>query len=166
MAKNVSYNGGFLAALAPLIARALPLAVRVLPTIMPGLATGLLPGGIHRAVSGNGVGDGLYLHKHDKCYQVQKLKGNGPYLAQHPCFVEGDGLFLNMVMISVMLLVCSWERIVRLRIFPFSDGYCNYLFRRDVYKSNVLCLYSLSLTMQVMQLHVKQIALSFFSLSV
>ena len=23
------------------------------------------------------------------------MKGNGLYLAQHPCFVEGDGLFLK-----------------------------------------------------------------------
>ena len=96
VAKNVSYNGGFLAALAPLIARALPLTARVLPTIMSGLATGLLSGGVHKAIKGNGVvGDGLYLHKHDKCYLVQKLKGNGLYLAPHPRIVEGDGLFLK-----------------------------------------------------------------------
>ena len=42
-----------------------------------------------------------------------------------------------MAMISVMVLVFSWERIVRLRIFPFWDGYCNYLFRRDVYKNKI-----------------------------
>ena len=37
---------------------------------MSGLATGLLSGSVHKAISGNGVvGDGLYLHKHDKCYQ-------------------------------------------------------------------------------------------------
>ena len=96
VAKNVSYTGGFFAALAPLIARALPLAARVLPTIMSVLATGLLPGGVHKAISGNGVvGDGLYLHKHGKCYRIQKLKGNGLYLALHPHFVEGDGLFLK-----------------------------------------------------------------------
>ena len=34
----------------------------------------------------------LYLHKHGKCYQ---MKGNGLYLAPHPPFVEGDGLFLK-----------------------------------------------------------------------
>ena len=50
--------------------------IRVLPTIMSGLVTGLLSGGIHKAISGNGVaGDGL--HKYNKCYRVQKLKGNG-----------------------------------------------------------------------------------------
>ena len=33
---------------------------RVLPTIMSGLATGLLTGGVHKAISGNGaVGDVL-----------------------------------------------------------------------------------------------------------
>ena len=36
-----------------------------------------------------------YLHKHDKCYRGQKCKGNGLYLAPHPPFVEGDGLFLK-----------------------------------------------------------------------
>ena len=93
MAKNVSYTGGFLAALASLADRAIPLAARVLPTIMSGLPTGLLSGGIHKAISGSGaVGDGPYLHKHDKCYRVQKLKSNGLYLAPHPRFVEGVGL--------------------------------------------------------------------------
>ena len=73
VAKNVIYTGGFFAALAPLIARALPLAARVLPT-MSGLATGLLSGGVHKAIRGNGVVEnGLYLHKHDKCYRVQKF---------------------------------------------------------------------------------------------
>ena len=97
MAKNVSYTGGFLSALASLAARAIPLAARVLPTVMAVLATGQLSGGIHKAISGSGdaVGDGLYLHKHDKCYRVQKLIGNGLYLAPHPRFVEGDGLFLK-----------------------------------------------------------------------
>ena len=92
--QNVSYTGRFMAASAPLIAGALPLAVRDLPTII--LATGLLSGGVHKAISGNGVvGDGLHLHKHDKCYRVKKSKGNGLYLAPHPPFVEGDGLFLK-----------------------------------------------------------------------
>ena len=46
--------------LAPLIALALPLAGRVLPTIMSGLPTGLISGGVHKAISGNGAaGDGL-----------------------------------------------------------------------------------------------------------
>ena len=62
VAKNVSYTGIFLGVLASLAARALP-------TILSGLTSGLLSGGINKAISGSGaVGDGLYLHKHDKCY--------------------------------------------------------------------------------------------------
>ena len=97
VAKNVSYTGGFLAALASPAARAIPLAARVLSTILSGLATGLLSGGINKAINGSGgaVGDGLYLHKHDKCYRVQKCEDNGFYLAPYPRFVEGDGLFLK-----------------------------------------------------------------------
>ena len=90
VAKNVSYTGGFITTLVPLLARALP-------TIMSGLATGLLSGGVHKAISGSGVavGDGLYLHKYGRCYRVPKLKGNYLYLAPHPIFFEGDGLFLK-----------------------------------------------------------------------
>ena len=59
--------------LASVAVRAIPLAVSILPTILSGLTTGLLSGGINKAISGSGaVGDGLYLHKHDKCYRVQK----------------------------------------------------------------------------------------------
>ena len=65
VAKNVSYTGG--------LSRALPFVARALPTILSGLTTGLLSGGINKAISGSGAsGDGLYLHKHDKCYRVQK----------------------------------------------------------------------------------------------
>ena len=81
--------------LASLAARVIPLVTRALPTILSGLTTGLLSGGINKAISGKGAGDGLYLHKHDKYYRVQKMKGDGPYLAPHPPFVEGDGLFLK-----------------------------------------------------------------------
>ena len=95
MAKNVSYTGGFLGRLASLEACAIPLAGRALPTILPGLTTGLLSGGINNAISVSGVGDGLDLHKHDKCYRVQKCKCNGLYLAPHPRFVEGDGLLMG-----------------------------------------------------------------------
>ena len=88
VAKNVTYTGGFLGMLASLATRVIPLAARVLPTILSGLTTGLHSGGINKAISGSGAaGDGLYLHKHDKCYQVQKCKGNGLYLAPHPRFV-------------------------------------------------------------------------------
>ena len=51
---------------------------------MTGLTTGLLSGGINKAISGDG-------HKLDKCYRVQKCQGDGLYLAPHP----RDGLFLK-----------------------------------------------------------------------
>ena len=95
VARNVSYTGGFIDILASLAARAIPLVARALPTILPGLITGLLSDGINKAISGEGVGDGIYLHKHDKCYRVQEMKADGLYLASHPRFVEGDGLFLK-----------------------------------------------------------------------
>ena len=74
MAKNVSYTREFPGMLASVAAHAIPLAARALPTILSGLATGLLSGGINKAISGSGaaVGDGFYLHKHNKCYRVQK----------------------------------------------------------------------------------------------
>ena len=95
MARNVSYTGGIIGMLASLTARAIPQVARALPTILLGLTTGLLAGEFNKAINGKGVGDGLYLHKHDKCYRVQKMKGDGLYLAPHPRFVEGDGLFLK-----------------------------------------------------------------------
>ena len=52
--------------LALLAARSIPLAARTLPTILSELTTGILSGGTSKAISGGGVGDGLYLHKHDK----------------------------------------------------------------------------------------------------
>ena len=97
VAKNVSYTGGFLGMLPSLAARSIPLADRALPTILTGLTTGLLSGVNNKAISGSGaaVGDGLYLHKQDKCYRIQKCKRDGLYLAPHPLFVESDGLFLK-----------------------------------------------------------------------
>ena len=77
-------------------APAIPLPARVLPTVLSGLTTGLLSAGINKSICGNdAVGDGIYLHKHVKCYRIQKCKGNGLYLAPNPRFVEGDGLFLK-----------------------------------------------------------------------
>ena len=95
VARNVSYTGGFIGMLASLAARAIPLVARALPTILSGLSICLLSGGINKAISCKGVVDGLYLHRHDKCYRVQKMKGDGLYLAPHPRFVEHDGLFLK-----------------------------------------------------------------------
>ena len=76
VARNVSYTGDFIGMLASLAARAIPLVACALPTILSGLTTGLLSGGINKAISGKGVGDGLYLHKNDKYYRVQKMKGD------------------------------------------------------------------------------------------
>ena len=62
MANNVSYTGGFVGMLASLAACAIPSASRVLPTILSGLTTGLLSGGINKTIRGSGgaVGDGFY----------------------------------------------------------------------------------------------------------
>ena len=69
VARNVSCSGGFIGMLSSLAARAIPLVSRALPTILSGLTTGLVSGGINKAISGEGISDGLYLHKHDKCYR-------------------------------------------------------------------------------------------------
>ena len=80
VAKNLSYTGGLIMPLA----RALPFVARALPTILSVLTTGLFSGGINKAISASrAAGDGLYLHKHIKCYRVQKCKGNDLYLAPH-----------------------------------------------------------------------------------
>ena len=55
MAKNESYTGGFIGMLASLAACAIPLAARVLPTILLQLTTGLLSGGINKAISDSGA---------------------------------------------------------------------------------------------------------------
>ena len=55
VAKNVSYIGCFLGMLISFAACAIPLAARALPTILPGLITGLLFGGINKAIRGNGL---------------------------------------------------------------------------------------------------------------
>ena len=47
VARNVSYAGGSIGMLASLAARAIPLVARALPTILSGLTTGLLSGGIN-----------------------------------------------------------------------------------------------------------------------
>ena len=72
VAKNASYTGLSLDMLASL-------AASDLSTILSGLTTGLLCGGIN--------------------------KGNGLYLAPHPRFVEGDGLFQKHGN-DIMVLVC------------------------------------------------------------
>ena len=55
VANNVSHTGVFLSMLASLAARAIPLAARSLPTILSGLTTRLLSGGISKAISEDGL---------------------------------------------------------------------------------------------------------------
>lgn len=85
---NVKYKGGFLSLLAGL-------AARVLPTLLGGLATGVVSGAIEKAMSKGG--DGLYLHKQGHCYQIQKTEGDGLFLRPHQPLheISGDGIFLR-----------------------------------------------------------------------
>ena len=132
VARNVSYTGGFIGMLASSATRAIPLVARALHAILSGLTTGLLSGGINKAISGKGVGDGLYLHKHDKCSRMQKMKGVGLYLAPHPRFVDGAGLSLKHGED-----ISDGDGLLMGKNSPFKnipswDGYCNYIFRSDV----------------------------------
>ena len=84
---NVQHHGGFLGMLAGLAARALP-------SLLGGLATGLVSGAVKHAVGG----DGLYLHKSGHCIKVEPVKGNGLYLTPHARLADvphGDGLYLK-----------------------------------------------------------------------
>lgn len=81
---NVKHEGGFLGILASL-------AARVLPSLLGGLATGLVSGAVEKAVGGSG----LYLQKGGCTAKVQLVKGNGLYLTPHPHTINGDGLFLR-----------------------------------------------------------------------
>ena len=53
---NIKHEGGFLGMLAALAARALP-------SLLGGLATGLVSGAVEKAITSSG--SGLYLHKKD-----------------------------------------------------------------------------------------------------
>ena len=88
---NVKHQGGFLGMLAGLAAKALP-------TLLKGLAGGLVSGAVSRVVGGNG----LYLVKSGHCVKVEPVKGNGLYLTPHRggsssslSGVHGDGLYLK-----------------------------------------------------------------------
>ena len=86
MQANVQHQGGFLGMLAGLAAKALP-------SLLGGLATGLVSGAVKRAVGGNG----LYLHKSGHCIKIEPVKGNGLYLTPQRRLsrVQGDGLYLK-----------------------------------------------------------------------
>ena len=90
---NLKHDGGFLSLLAGLAARALP-------TLLGGLATGLISGGIEKAIGGSGIrkcGNGLYLHKSGHCVKIRSIKGRGLELtpSRKPVGIFGDGLYLK-----------------------------------------------------------------------
>ena len=88
VAANVQHEGGFLAMLGGLAAKALP-------TLLKGLAGGLVSGAVKKVVAG---GDGLYLHKSGHCVKVEPVQGNGLYLTPHhslPGAARGDGLYVK-----------------------------------------------------------------------
>ena len=107
---NMTFKGGFLGMLAGLAARALPFIVRALPTLLTGLASGLVSGAVEKATSG---GDGLFLHKGGTCHLVhidkdgttvrferQQQKqlpgvGDGLWLKQGHNVYDGKGLILG-----------------------------------------------------------------------
>ena len=80
------------------------LATKALPTLLGGVATGLLSGTVEKAVGGHGLhpsgrihGDGLYLHKSGYCVKVEPTKGNGLRLTPNRLVDVhgGDGLYLK-----------------------------------------------------------------------
>lgn len=82
---NVKHEGGFLGMLAALAARALP-------SLLSGLATGLVSGAVEKAITSSGKG--LYLQKKGCTAKVHLVKGNGLYLTPHPhVVVDGNGLY-------------------------------------------------------------------------
>ena len=97
---NMEHRGGFLGTL-------LGLASKFAPTLLGGLATGLISGGIERAVSGRGLhshptsstrrgGDGLYLHKSGHSLKITPIRGRGIKLMPRKLHgVNGDGLYLK-----------------------------------------------------------------------
>ena len=48
------------------------LATKTLPSLIGGLATGLVSGAVERAVGGNG----LYFHKAGHCVKIDPVQGN------------------------------------------------------------------------------------------
>ena len=79
-------EGGFLGMLAGL-------ASRFLPSLLGGLATGIISAGVEKAVKGHGI----FLCKQGHRYRVEPVEGNGLYLSPHPELdgVDGDGLYLR-----------------------------------------------------------------------
>ena len=85
---NTEHHGGFLWALAR----------RFAPAILSGLASAAASKVASRLLSDkkerrNYNGQGLYLQKNGQCAKVHLVNGGGFYLAPHPRFYNGQGLF-------------------------------------------------------------------------
>ena len=87
---NMGHEGGFLPILAGL-------AAKFLPTILGGIATGVLAGGVERMMRKKG--NGFFLHKNNQWYKMSPVgkKADGLYLSPRPAFAGsyGNGLFVN-----------------------------------------------------------------------
>ena len=84
---NIHHEGGFLSAL-------MAMASKVLPTLLTGLASGVIGGLAEKAIS---KGSGLYLGKHGRgVTQIHLVEGGGLYLS--PLFYpeeDYDGLYMT-----------------------------------------------------------------------
>ena len=78
---NTKHHGGFL----------WTLAARLAPAIISGLASAAASKVASKVMSKKGRG--LYLQKNGHCAKVQLVDGGGLYLAPHPRFYNGRGLF-------------------------------------------------------------------------
>ena len=87
---NLKVKGGFLGMLAAL-------AARVLPTLLGGLATGLISGGVEKAISGSGIEkDGFFIQKDGDCIEGTYHEGKGLYLNPSNYRTQyGDGIYLR-----------------------------------------------------------------------
>jgi len=104
LAHNMKVEGGFLAALAGLAARFLPMIAKtVLPALGVGALSGLASTGVQKAIGSGGtqastmLGDGLYLKKGGCVCQIE-TDGKGLYLGpvSGSGFESvGDGLYLG-----------------------------------------------------------------------
>ena len=92
--ENLTVEGGFIGALLGMLA---PLAARVLPTLLGGLATGLISGGVEKVIGGKGLvqKDGFFIQKGKECY-CGEYSGDGLYLRPHKYQTKlGEGIFLK-----------------------------------------------------------------------
>ena len=86
---NVQHEGGFLSAI-------MSMASKVLPTLLTGLASGLIGGLAERAVTKSG--SGLYLGKRGRgVSEIHLVEGGGLYLSPlfHPAENYDDGLWMT-----------------------------------------------------------------------